>query len=384
MLVTSLAFLLANRVGVPIAEVNFELFHGHIYFPAEVNGQKTTAVLDSGAGSTVMDLAYANELKLSSQGEIAVGGIGNARVPGKLLSDAKVSFGGYQVPIRIAIPLRPMAVREGRRMEVIVGYEFFRSHIVQIDYPHHQLRIYEPDAKFDSSGTSVPIHLVGNLVHVTTDLTIAGTKYPMETVIDTGAGVDGGLSSRFTSSHPINVPMTPKSVIGGGVGGMISGTLFRPDSLGFGGAVLAKPVFSMTDSAGGASGANSSYDLLLGSGILRRFTVTFDYQGHRMILKPGEDLNMPFEADKAGIRFECVDETLHSFRVLSVLDGSTAFRAGIKQGDVIESIDAKPAAGMTLNDLSETFRSATATGWDLELRRADQRIKIHVDARTII
>ena len=93
MVIAALTFLLAP-IQTPIEEMEFEMVGGRIYVPVEVNGHKTSAILDSGASMAVMDLGLADQWKLPSQGTVPVGGIGKERVTGKLLSDSFVTFAG--------------------------------------------------------------------------------------------------------------------------------------------------------------------------------------------------------------------------------------------------------------------------------------------------
>jgi hypothetical protein len=381
MVIAALTLLLAQT---PITELDFEMVGGRIYVPIELNGHKTSAILDSGAGMAVMDLGLAEQWKLASQGTIPVGGIGKERVVGKLLSDSFVTFAGSKSPMRIAIPLESMANAEGRRMETIIGFEFLKEHIVEVDYRRNHLRIFDAKADLPVKGFSSPIKIVQNHPHITCEVNIGGKGFTMEAMVDSGAS-GSGLTAKFLKANPVSGPKTPVGVIGGGVGGYIRGCFFRPDFVKIGETTLTKPVVSLSEAdAGGASGAGSSYDLLLGADVLKRFRVTFDYPHNRILFEPNEDAEKPFEADKAGVRIFAYGADLRTFKVVGTLPGSTAAEAGLMVDDVIETIDGKPAASFTLHALKEQFRSANATGWDLGIRRGDQRLKIKLAARSVI
>src|SRR5690349_11038115 len=115
MVLAALSFLAAARLQTPVAELDFEMVGGRIYVPGEVNGHKTSVILDSGAGSAVMDLELANDWKLASAGQVPVGGIGKDPVMGKLLTDANANVAGLKTGVQIAIPLDSLAKAEGRR-----------------------------------------------------------------------------------------------------------------------------------------------------------------------------------------------------------------------------------------------------------------------------
>jgi hypothetical protein len=376
--------LLLTPAQTPVAEMDFELVGGRIYVPIELNGHKTSAILDSGAGMAVMDLGLADQWKLASQGTVPVGGIGKERVTGKILTDSFVTFAGSKTPMRIAIPLESMATAEGRRMETIIGFEFLQGHVVEVDYVRKHLRIFDAKEELPTRGFSAPIRLVQNHPHLTSEVRFDGKTFAMETMVDSGAS-GSGLTAKFLKANPVSGKKTPIGVIGGGVGGFIRGSFFRPDYVKLGDTALANPIVSLSEAeAGGASGAGSSYDLLLGADVLKRFKVTFDYPHRRILFEPNGDVAKPFEADKTGMRVFASGTDLRTFKVVGVLEGSSSSDAGLRVDDVIETVDGKPASIWTLQALREEFRSPTAKGWDLGIHRGGDRLKVRLVAKSVI
>ena len=366
-----------------VAELDFEIVGGRIYVPAEMNGHKTSVLLDTGAAASVMDLGLAEQWSLSTRGEVNVGGTGSAQLKGKILSDAHVSFGGITQPIQIAVPLDSLAEKEGRRLEVIVGHQFFQTHIVEVDYGKRHLKIFNDTASGAPKGTIIPIRFVHNKPHITSAVVIGGAEYILETMVDTGAS-SSSLTAKFLKDRPLNVTTTPKIELAGGVGGSVEGRLFRPDSVKIGSVSFTKAILATNETAGGGAGLESAYDFKLGADLLRRFRVTFDYPNKRMILEPGDEALRPFEPDKTGLRFQAQGSDLRSFRIVAVLRGSSAEKADLVAGDVIESVDDIPASKFTLNELRELFRSKSATKWKLGIRRGSQSLTRTVAAKSII
>jgi hypothetical protein len=366
----------------PIIELDFEIVGGRIYVPAEVNGHKTSVILDTGANSTVMNLALADEWKLPARGELNAQGVGSEPIKGKILSDAEVLIGGITEPIPYALPLDSLATMEGRRLEIILGYSFFLKHIVEIDYAKRRLRIFDGEAEIATKGTVIPIRFVNSLPHVDSAMMVGGTEYKLEAMVDSGAST--GLTARFLQDHPLNVTKTEKMIIAGGAGGYTEGRFFRPDAVRLGSFTLAKPFMTLTETGGGLTGEGAKYDLLIGGDLLRRFRVTLDYPHQRMMLEASDEVSKPFEADKTGLRIYAQGSDLRSFKVVGVLVGSSSDKAGVKVDDVIESVDGAPAAKFTLQQLRELFRSPTASKWLLGIRRGDRQLKLTVPAKSII
>ncbi len=374
---------ISDHGGNTPVEMDFELVGGRIYVPAEVGGHKTSAVLDTGSGSTVMDLGRANEWSIASKGDLNVSGTGSNAVTGKVLDNATAIIGGITIPIPFAIPLEPLAAAEGRRMEVIVGAQFFQSHIVEIDYSKHHLRIFDMAADVHPVGDILTINLVGGLPHIYLIMRIGSVEYSLEGMVDTGA-TGGALTAKFLKTHHPAARMTEKIGIGGGVGGMNEGRYFRPDILKIGSVSLSQPMIIATETTGGLEGEDSKYDINFGSELLQRFLVTFDYPHKRIFLKPNERVAAPFEVDKAGMQIYAEGADLRTFRVHAVIPGSSSEIDGISSGDIIETIDGSQASKFTLQDLRTLFRSSSVTKWELGIRRGDQLLKITVTAKSII
>ena len=371
------------HLQAPLAEFDFESVGGRIFIPAEVNGHQTSAVLDTGANASVMDLALAEQWNLPTQGELNIHGTGNTASKGKFLSQVKVTFGQITEQILYAVPLGLLTAIEGRRFETIIGTPFFQAHVVEVDYAKRHVRIFKSQAQIPSKGMVIPLRFVDNHPHITAEMMIGGNAYQLETMVDIGAA-GTSLTAKFLKGHPLKVTTTAQTVISTGVRGNAEGRLFRPEAVKIGNVSLAKPVMRLTESLGGGTGENSSYDLLLGTDLLRRFRVTFDYAHQRMILEPGDEVAQPFEADKTGLRIHAREPDWRSFKVAAVLPGSSAESAGIKVDDVIETIDGAPASKYTLAQLRELFKSPTATKWELGLRRGEQQLKLMVTAKSII
>jgi C-terminal processing protease CtpA/Prc len=100
--------------------------------------------------------------------------------------------------------------------------------------------------------------------------------------------------------------------------------------------------------------ANESYQGNVGSGLLKRFVVTFDYANHVLYLKkaPYQDADIA-AFDGVGIWLNGADG---SFRIMDVAVGGPADKAGLKAGDLVTAIDDTPALAMTLSEIRRTLK----------------------------
>ena len=70
-----------------------------------------------------------------------------------------------------------------------------------------------------------------------------------------------------------------------------------------------------------------------------------------MYLEPGARISSHFHADASGLLFKTSAGTFDRFSVAHVVDGSPADEAGIAVGDVLLSVDDRPAESFSLESL---------------------------------
>jgi hypothetical protein len=95
----------------------------------------------------------------------------------------------------------------------------------------------------------------------------------------------------------------------------------------------------------------------LGVGILKRFTVIFDYPDNALYLKPNANFHQPFEHDMSGIEYYATGDDFKHIIVSRVEPGSSADEIGLEKDDEIVSINFKPVANMSMEELDGIFKS---------------------------
>ncbi|HUJ93534.1 MAG TPA: aspartyl protease family protein [Candidatus Bathyarchaeia archaeon] len=363
-------------------EIAFELVGGRIYVPAVVNGHATMAIVDTGAAASIMDLALADQWNLPSSGAASASGGGSSAVPAKILRDTNVRIGDVEEQVEYAVPLTSLASFEGRPLDVIIGARFFSHRIVEIDYPRRRLRISGASGN-STSEVTLPIRFSNGLPHIRASLVVGNKTYDLDALLDTGASATT-LTNRFLREHPLDVPTTAKTVTGGGVGGSTEGRYLRPELLRLSGIELRQPVLIASEAQSGADGLDTDRDLVLGSSVLQRFRVIIDYSHKRVTMIPNPQTYDAFEVDKSGLRIVAEGPDLRVFKVAGVLEKSSSETAGIRPGDVIESIDGVESSRYRLWELRELFRTMPAAGaWHLSIRRDSSSLPITLPARNI-
>ncbi|HEY0178302.1 MAG TPA: PDZ domain-containing protein [Dokdonella sp.] len=243
----------------------------------------------------------------------------------------------------------------------------FRRFGVTIDYAARTLTLTEP-AKFapPTGAVAVPFDLAGRQPIVEGVL----DGLPLRIGIDTGARDSLTLHSPFVRAHDLvaKYHAAPESVTGWGVGGPSRGRPARLGELKVGG-------FSIRGVAGnlylGDKGAFAEPDrgANLGGGVLRRFTVAFDYAAKRMYLAPNAEFGKPDAFDRSGLWLLGDGDALE---VADVAAASAAERAGVRVGDRVTAIGGEAVSAHTLSDWRARLRELPAgTRLRFALRRGD-------------
>ncbi len=339
-----------DRVTLP-----FELVNNHIYLPASLDGgAPIDAVFDTGA-INILDKGEAASLGLKSEGTLPGGGFGPAQSEIGITKTRSLEIGGLKLDNQVffTIDLAKSETVEGRKMNMLVGYELAKRAVTVIDYAGRKITFLQPAAFHPPAGAvAVPFKFNEHtpMIQAVVD-GIAG-----EFEVDTGARSSLTLMRPFSEAHGLaeKYHATRNVVAGYGVGGPTRGLLFRPETLTIGSLTLKQPVGNLQiDKTGAAADPRSAGNI--GGGVLRRFTLTLDYGHQTLYLEPNADFAAPDVFDRAGLWFS---RAADGFVIDDVIAGSAAAKAGLAIGDHITAIDGNPAGRLTNAALRDRFKAA--------------------------
>ncbi|MBV9497153.1 MAG: aspartyl protease family protein, partial [Acidobacteria bacterium] len=336
--------------GAKVVTSPFRLVQNHIYFPISVNGAAPADfIFDTGAEFTLIDRKRAEALGLKMAGAIEARGSGPNSAQTSLIADPRISFAGLTMPLDVmaALDLGALSLREGKRIEGIIGYGVLSRFIIDVDYAKSELRFHDPASFVANAQASVlPVQFHGNLPIVTVKVTDAGgATHEAHLLIDTGARNAVVLAKPFLDRTKLAEGKTIAGLLGAGVGGATAQRIGRLQSIELAGMKIDAPITSFSTATSGAE-ADPNVDGLIGGDILKRFTLTIDYPHERLLLAKNAAFGEPFEFDMSGAYFVAVDEKLDRFRVDNVIAGSPAANAGVAAGDELVSIDGKMPASL--------------------------------------
>src|SRR5215475_10377166 len=152
-----------TAAAAPVS-IPFELVTRHIVLQIRINNSRPLSfVLDTGDRVGIVDIDVAKELGLKLQGEVHIGGAGSETLLGSAVQEANWTLPGlegFSQPIRLAIPLARLKSRFGHDFDGIIGAEFIRQFVIEIDYAARVIKLHDKDKfSYAGPGESIPIQL---------------------------------------------------------------------------------------------------------------------------------------------------------------------------------------------------------------------------------
>jgi hypothetical protein len=288
--------------------------------------------------------------------------------------------------MKLALPMPSLSSALGCDADGIIGGEFIRQFVVELDYQARTIRIHDPQTfRYDGTGETLPLEFTpdGHPIIKATVTPLGGQPIEHRFMLDIGSGLALALHSPFVSKHDLlgGSIKTIRAIGLAGAGGTSVGRLGRVAMLQIGSFKMANPITLFSQDRAGAF-ANESLAGNIGAQVARRFRLFLDYRRSRLILEPSPTFSDPFDRAVSGIAVRAEGADYHTFRVKEVLEDSPATEAGLAVGDVIAAVDDITADGLTLTALVELLDKPVAR--ELTIRRGEQVLKVALTPKRLI
>lgn len=353
------------------------------------NSRPLSFVLDTGDKFAIIDLERAKELGLTLQGELRVGGAGSEQPTGSFVKDSTFTvpgLPGFSQPVNIALPIRNLAPRMGQDFDGILGSEFIKEFVLELDYQARIIKLHDKDKfSYSGSGESIPIRLNGaGHPIIDGEVTPTGSE-PIKGkfVLDIGSSAALILYSPFvTEHHLLNSNLKTIKAIGvGGAGGASAGRIGRVTGLKIGTFKFSNPTTMFSEDKEGAL-ASSAVLGNIGAQVMSKFRLLFDYGHDRIIFEPNITFGDSFERAYGGLALVAEGKDYRTFRITDLLANAPAAEAGLQKNDIITAIDGRPATELTLSKLNEMFERPAP--YKLTVRRGDQTLQVTLTPRKLV
>lgn len=272
------AALLAVAPLAPAMAEPLEVFGNRLFLPVTVNGEASTALLDSGAEMTILDDDFAAKLGLASTGSATAHGSGANQMEASFAEDVAVDAAGVKLNQKVAIlDLDEVSSRLiGRPVPMILGRELFDRARFRIDLEGGSIALADA-----APATGEPLPVTDQRGIPTIPAAIEGHEL-VQAAFDLGNGSDVMVGRAYAEK----IGLTSHGRIverrsGGGLGGAVDRDIVRLKSL-----TLAGRTFHDVPAA--IDPGETATDLNIGTSILKHFLITTDFAGRSVWLEPRE------------------------------------------------------------------------------------------------
>ncbi|MBS0361534.1 MAG: aspartyl protease family protein, partial [Proteobacteria bacterium] len=271
--------------GAASTTLPFRLLNNHIYVQGAVNGKGPyTFIVDTG-GHTLLSPKLVKDVGLTAIGQAVTNGAGEGHETSGFVHFDEIAIGGVRLKDQMgfATAIYDPSI-EGIPVDGMVGFELVRRMVTTVDYGRQTITFTDP-AKFKPTpalGVAVPFVFYDHLPNVKGQ----AMGFPARFDIDTGSRSEVDFTSPFVNAHDLRARFAKgaSAVTGWGVGGPARDYMVRLDSLMLG-PVKVDDIAAGLSEAKGGSIADPNYEGNVGSALLKRFVVTFDYAHQVMYLK---------------------------------------------------------------------------------------------------
>lgn len=345
-----------------VASAPFELFGDHLFISLSVDdSEPVDFIFDTGDGLAVIDLDIAQNLNLkmdhkasktSAQGSIS----------GALIQHNKIEMDDVKIEdIELyTTDLDHLERSIGRNIDGIIGYDLLKNYVVNLDFDAMRINIYKPAGyAYTGAGQAVDFKLVNYIPTIEASVTLNnGESFKDAFFVNTGAATTMDFNTPFAVKHNV-VDKT-----GEHYSYPVAG-LEKEETMHYEGRVKEFTIgdYSFDDMPIGISQArhgiqhNKKAAGIIGSNVLRRFNLTFDYSRSKVYFEPNAQNEKPFSVNASGLGLQ-FGEGMEKLLVHQVFEGSPAKAAGIAIDAELVSIDGSPISSYTLPQVRELLKSS--------------------------
>lgn len=390
--------------GTTRQKIPFQFLSNLVIVPVEINGVSLDFLLDTGVNATILfSLEDKDSIQLNNAQPVQLKGLGTGNAiqavksTGNTFKLGKATNRNQTVYVVFDEDLN-FSPRLGETVHGIIGYDLFKDFVIETDYVREQIVLNDPEY-YQSPACKkcfkTPMRFYNNKPYVQIQATIGETTGDVTLLLDSGSGDALWL---FKDREPwMQVPEKNfRDFLGLGLNGNIYGDRTRIDKIELGNYQLkgVNTAFPDTDAFGNIS-LYKARDGTIGGELLKRFTTIIDYPGRELTLRRNRYFNQPFYYNMSGLvlqhnGFEYIKEKLSGtnkskygsdpnnvknevimfetrhlyaiklapkIEVAEVREGSPAYEAGMRTGDILSSLNGEPIHRFTLQELNALFHS---------------------------
>jgi len=411
--------------------IPFKFINNLIIIPINVNGTTLNFLLDTGVEETILfSLEENEEIVFTNLDKVMFRGIGTSEpFEGLKSSENKLSINGYNDNDHtIYIVLNQnmnISSQVGIPVNGIIGYHFFKNNCIDINYSRKKIVVYKDrntiSKRLETKYKKVPIYIEESKPYIKTVVEMENNPEEFEAKLLIDIGNSDALWMFQEKDKRIQVSdKNFDDYLGLGFSGTVYGKRCRIEKFKIDDFVFEKPIVAMPDSI-------SLRDIKMvenrvgsiGSEIMKRFSIVFDYAGNHIYLKKNDNFKLQFNYNMSGLEIqhqglEWVKQTYEekssgssvffdlgqgekstknlkykfelkpTYSVFSVRKDSPSDLAGLKIGDEIKTINGRLCFNYTLEEINEILKSEDDRLITIEVIRNNKPLKFKFKLKNII
>lgn len=402
--------------------IPFQFINNLIFVPLNINGVDLTFLLDSGVNETILFSLDNKEINFNNIEKIKFSGLGeNKNIEGLRSDNNIVSIGKDFKDLKHTVFIIldesiNFSSHVGISVNGIIGYQFFKDHPVEIDFISKKITVFNDlklmekrKKKFDE----FPMSVEGNKPYMTSQIEITDEKVNSKMLLDLGNSDAIWLFPKLIENFVYNRPNI-EDYLGQGFNGSIFGKRSIIHQLAIGNFTFEKPLTAMPDEfsiqhlkiVADRKGS-------IGSEILRRFNVIFDYPRNKIYLQKNRNYSNAFLFNKSGLDIQhdgmtwekdlvtvattrknvnsdaiVAYEARDSFRYNFVLKprfsvagcriDAPCFISGMRTGDKIISINKRKIGDFTLEKINALLKEEDGTKITFDIERENKNMTFQI------
>lgn len=414
-----------NKVTIP-----FKFINNLIIISIEVNGIPLNFLLDTGVEESILfSLDETDEISFAQVEKVKIKGFGK-----------KEAFDGYKSTLNevkaksfidknhtLYLVLDQdinISSNVGVPVNGIIGYHFFKNNLVKIDFESQKITIFKNQKKqlkkITKSFDKVPLTLNDGKPYFTASIQFEKSTEDLKAklLIDTGNSDAVWLFKEKNTQ--IKVPeINVDDYLGRGFSGDVFGCRgripkFSINEIAFNSPIIAFPNPAETTQIDAIENRLGS----VGSEIMKRFTLYFDYQNSSMYLRKNDFFNDEFNFNMSGIDLQheglqWVKEAYEDkpaiannltdsngdkiasnlqyrfelkpvYIVTNVRKNSPADLSGIQKDDIIVKVNNRPGYNYSLQKLNELLKSGDGKTIELIVDRKGKHLRFKFQLKKIL
>ncbi|UCG48243.1 MAG: aspartyl protease family protein [Phycisphaerales bacterium] len=332
-----------------------------VLLPVNFHNQSLLFLLDTGCTNTVLDVSLKERLGAPKK-FVRAQTAGNPVIT-QLFEAPDARLGPFSLRttgLAAVADLKMPGLILGKKISGIVGINFLKHHILQIDFDSGRLALLPPSTAPEPRwGRPLPISFDSlGLPRITATVL---ENIPVEFVIDTGLNATGAIENETFDKIIAERELKTVPILAATAGGSATGREARIPSLAVG-------PFEYRDLIISDGSVNH-----LGLDFLARHQVTLDFPNSTVYLKKSKGFNRIDESDMTGLHLLRIEGRTV---VYSLDAGSPAQKVGLNAGDVILEFNGHDANALETWQIENLKRSGHGKRLMLTIERVEKTREI--------